>query len=167
MLSFPAKDPALIGRCYRRLFAPLSGPIRDQDLRVVAQVLRLSVVLAAIEVAVAVSHVLLRFGIFPQAAGDVAAREILPGVTEIFPRSAEVLGSFTEVAVTMVVAAVVMMTMVAVVTMMAVIVILIEDIIQETSEERCGKKWQHAILHFVARVARACLMPTLRCLLTV
>jgi hypothetical protein len=47
----------------------------------------------------------------------------------------------------MAVAAMVMMAVVAVVTMMAVIVILIEDIIQETSEERCGKKWQHAILH--------------------
>jgi hypothetical protein len=32
----PAKDPALIGRCDRRLIAPLSGPIKDQDLRVVA-----------------------------------------------------------------------------------------------------------------------------------
>jgi hypothetical protein len=145
LLSFPAKDPALIGRCYRRLFAPLSGPIRDQDLRVVAQVLRLSVVLAAIEVAVAVSHVLIRLGQFLHAAEEVPAREILLSVTEIFPRHAEVLGGFTEVI--MAVAAMVMMAVVAVVTMMAVIVILIEDIIQETSEERCGKKWQHAILH--------------------
>ena len=70
---------------------------------------------------------------------------ILLSVTEIFPRHAEVLGGFTEVI--MAVAAMVMMAVVAVVTMMAVIVILIEDIIQETSEERCGKKWQHAILH--------------------
>jgi hypothetical protein len=145
LLSFPAKDPALIGRCYRRLFAPLSGPIRDQDLRVVAQVLRLSVVLAAIEVAVAVSHVLIRLGQLLHAAEEVPAREILLSVTEIFPRHAEVLGGFTEVI--MAVAAMVMMAVVAVVTMMAVIVILIEDIIQETSEERCGKKWQHAILH--------------------
>jgi hypothetical protein len=145
LLSFPAKDPALIGRCYRRLIAPLSGPIRDQDLRVVAQVLRLSVVLAAIEVAVAVSHVLIRLGQLLHAAEEVPAREILLSVTEIFPRHAEVLGGFTEVI--MAVAAMVMMAVVAVVTMMAVIVILIEDIIQETSEERCGKKWQHAILH--------------------
>jgi hypothetical protein len=145
LLSFPAKDPALIGRCYRRLIAPLSGPIRDQDLRVVAQVLRLSVVLAAIEVAVAVSHVLIRLGQLLDAAEEVPAREILLSVTEIFPRHAEVLGGFTEVI--MAVAAMVMMAVVAVVTMMAVIVILIEDIIQETSEERCGKKWQHAILH--------------------
>jgi hypothetical protein len=122
----------------------------------VAPLLRLSVVRAVIEVAVAVSHVLLRFGIFPQAAGDVAAREILLGVTEIFPRSAEVLGSFTEVAVTMVVAAVVMMTMVAVmtvmtvvvvVTMVVVVVVLTEQIVQETADERPCKKWQHAILH--------------------
>jgi hypothetical protein len=145
LLSFPAKDPALIGRCYRRLIAPLSGPIRDQDLRVVAQVLRLSVVLAAIEVAVAVSHVLIRLGQLLEAAEDVAAREILLGVTEIFPRHAEVLGGGTSA--TMVVAAMVaMMTMMAVVVIV-VIVVLIEHIIQETSEERCGKKWQHAILH--------------------
>ncbi len=149
---FPAKDPALIGRCYRQLVAPLSGPIKDQDLRVVAPVLRLSVVRAVIEVAVAVSHVLLRFGIFPQAASDVAAREILLGVTEIFPRSAEVLGGFAEVAVTMVVAAVVMMTMVAVVvvvvvTMVVVVVVLTEQIVQQTADERRSKKWQHAILH--------------------
>jgi len=119
----------------------------------VAPVLRLSVVRAVIEVAVTVSHVLLRFGIFPQTASDVAAREILPGVTEIFPRSAEVLGGFAEVAVTMVVAAVVMMTMVAVVTMMAVmtmvvvVVVLTEQIVQQTADERRSKKWQHAILH--------------------
>lgn len=148
LLSFPAKDPALIGRCYRRLIAPLSGPIRDQDLRVVAQVLRLSVVLAAIEVAVAVSHVLIRLGQLLEAAEDVAAREILLGVTEIFTRHAEVLGGGTSA--TMVVAAMVammtMMTMMAVVVIV-VIVVLIEHIIQETSEERCGKKWQHAILH--------------------
>jgi hypothetical protein len=151
LLSFPAKDPALIGRCYRRLIAPLSGPIRDQDLRVVAQVLRLSVVLAAIEVAVAVSHVLIRLGQLLEAAEDVAAREILLGVTEIFTRHAEVLGGGTSA--TMIVAAMVammtMMTMMAVVAVVVivVIVVLIEHIIQETSEERCGKKWQHAILH--------------------
>ena len=145
LLSFPAKDPALIGRCYRQLVAPLSGPIKDQDLRVVAQVLRLSVVLAAIEVAVAVSHVLIRLGQLLEAAEDVAAREILLGVTEIFTRHAEVLGGGTSA--TMVVAAMVaMMTMMAVVVIV-VIVVLIEHIIQETSEERCGKKWQHAILH--------------------
>jgi hypothetical protein len=139
LLSFPAKDPALIGRCYRRLIASLSGPIRDQDLRVVAQVLRLSVVLAAIEVAVAVSHVLLALGQFLEAAEDVAAREILLGVTEIFTRHAEVLGGGTSA--TMVVAA-----MVAMMTMMTVVVIVV-IVVQETSEERCGKKWQHAILH--------------------
>jgi hypothetical protein len=142
---FPAKDPALIGRCYRQLVAPLSGPIKDQDLRVVAPVLRLSVVRAVIEVAVAVSHVLIRLGQLLEAAEDVAAREILLGVTEIFTRHAEVLGGGTSA--TMVVAAMVaMMTMMAVVVIV-VIVVLIEHIIQETSEERCGKKWQHAILH--------------------
>jgi hypothetical protein len=112
----------------------------------VAQVLRLSVVLAAIEVAVAVSHVLIRVGQFLHAAEDVSAREILLSVTEVFPRHAEVLGGFTEV-IMVVAAMVAVMAVMAVVTMMAVVVVVIEDIIQETSEERCGKKWQHAILH--------------------
>jgi len=175
LLSFPAKDPALIGRCYRRLIAPLSGPIRDQDLRVVAQVLRLSVVLAAIEVAVAVSHVLIRLGQFPHAAEEVPAREILLGVTEIFPCHAEVLGGFTEVimaVVTMVavVTVVTMVTMVTMVAMMAVVVVVIEDIVQETSDETSRKTWQqteHELFSIVARGACARLMPTLRCLLTV
>jgi hypothetical protein len=117
-------------------------------------------------VAVAISHVLVRLGQFPHAAEDVSMREILLGVTEIFPRCAEVLGGFTEVT-TVVAAMVAVMTMMAVVVVVAVIVVLIEQIIQETSDEGCGKKWQHAILHFVARGACACLMPTLRCLLTV
>ena len=69
--------------------------------------------------AVAVSHVLLRFGIFPEAADDVAAREILLGVTEIFPRHAEVLGGVTEAA--LVVAAMVMMAMVTVMAMVVVV----------------------------------------------
>jgi hypothetical protein len=169
LLSFPAKDPALIGRCYRQLIAPLSGPIKDQDLRVVAPVLRLSVVRAAIEVAVAVSHVLVRVGQFLHAADEISAREILLGVTEILPRHTEVLGGFTEVimALAAMVTVMAVMAVVTVVTMMAVVVVVIEDIVQETSEERCGKKWQHAIFSIVARGARACLMPTLRCLLTV
>ena len=123
--------------------APLSGPIRNQDLRVVAPVLRLSVVVTVIEVAVAVSHVLLCVGQFLHAADEIAAREILLGVTEIFTRHAEVLGGFAEV--TTVVAAMVMMAVV--ITMAMMVVLVIEQIIQETSEERCGKKWQHAILH--------------------
>jgi len=146
LLSFPAKDPALIGRCYRQLIAPLSGPIKDQDLRVVAPVLRPSVVRAAIEVAVAVSHVLVRVGQFLHAADEISAREILLGVTEILPRHTEVLGGFTEVIMALA-AMVTVMAVVAVVTMMAVVVVVVEDIVQETSEERCGKKWQHAILH--------------------
>ena len=157
----------MIGRCYRRSL-PALRPDRRQDLRVVAPLPRLSDVAAA-EVGVAIGHVLLAFGIFLHAADEISAREILLGVTEIFTRHAEVLGGFTEVTV-VVAAMVAVMTMMAVMTMIpviAVIVVLIEQIIQETSEERCGKKWQHAILHFVARVARACLMPTLRCLLTV
>jgi hypothetical protein len=111
--------------------------------------------------AVAVSHVLLPFGIFPQAANDVAAREILLGVTEIFPRHAEVLGGFAEV----IVAVAAMVAVVAVVAMMAVIVIVIEDIVQETSDETSRKTWEqteHELFSIVARGARACLMPTLK-----
>jgi len=129
----------------------------------VAPVLRLSDV-AAVEVAVAVSHVLLPFGIFLEAAKDIPAREILLGVTEIFPRHAEVLGRFTEVA--MVVAAMVMM---AVVTVMAVVMV-IEDITQEISDEtsrKTGEQTEHELFSIVARGACARLMPTLRCLLTV
>jgi hypothetical protein len=138
--SFPAKDPALIGRCYRQLIAPLSGPIEDQDLRVVAPVLRLSDVAAA-EVGVAISHVLLPFGRFLQAADEISAREILRGITEIFPRHAEVLGGAA-----MVVAAMVMMAMMAVVVVtMVVVVVVVEQIIQETSDEASSKKtWEHS-----------------------
>jgi hypothetical protein len=135
----------------------------------VAQVLRLSVVLAAIEVAVAVSHVLIRVGQFLHAAEDVSAREILLSVTEVFPRHAEVLGGFTEV-IMVVAAMVAVMAVVAVVTMMAVIVIVIEDIVQETSDETSRETWEqteHELFSIVARDACACLMPTLRCLLTV
>lgn len=111
-----------------------------------APVLRLSDV-AAVEVAVAVSHVLIGIGQFLQAAEDVSAREILLGVTEIFPRHAEVLGGFTEVVAA--VAAMVVMAMVAVVTMMMV-VIVVEQIVQETADEASRKTWkqtEHCILH--------------------
>ena len=132
----------------------LAGAFDRSDRRAASRVARLAALrnrllqllepaAAASQVAVAVLHVLVRVGQLLQAAEDVAAREILLGVTEIFTRHAEVLGGFTEV--TTVVAAMVMM---AVVIMMAMMVgLVIEQIIQETSEERCGKKWQHAILH--------------------
>jgi type IV secretory pathway VirB3-like protein len=118
--------------------------------------------------------VLLAFGIVLQAADDISAREILAGFTEIFPRHAEVLGGTA-----MVVAAMVMMTMMAVVTMVmvvtmvvvvVVVVVVIEQIVQETSDETSRKTWQqteHELFSIVARGACACLMPTLRCLLTV
>jgi hypothetical protein len=154
LLSFPAKDPALIGRCYRQLIAPLSGPSNDQDLRVVAPVLRLSDVAAA-EVGVAIGHVLLTFGIVLQAADNIAAREILPGFTEVLPRHAEVLGGTAMVVAAMVMmtmmavvtvmavmAVVTMVTMVMVVTMVVVVVVMIEDIIQETADETSRKTWQ-------------------------
>jgi Na+/proline symporter len=130
----------LIGRCYRQLIAPLSGPIKDQDLRVVAPVLRLSVVTAVIEVAVAVSHVLIRLGQLPHAAEEVSARKVLLGVTEIFPRHAEVFPGFTAV----VVAAMVMMTMMTMMTMMVVVVVVVEQIVQETSDKASRKKWEHS-----------------------
>lgn len=103
-----------------------------------AQVLRLSDV-AAVEVAVAVSHVLLPLGQFLKAADEVSAREILRGVLKIFPRHAEVLGGFTEV--TTVVAAMVMMAVVAV-----MVVVVIEQITQETSDEtsRETQTWKHS-----------------------
>jgi len=112
----------------------------------VAPVLRLSDI-AAVEVAVAVSHVLLPFGQFFHAAGEVSAREILRGVLKIFPRQAEVLGGST--AATMVVAVVMamamaMVTMVSMVTM--VVVLVIEQITQETSDEtsRETQTWKHS-----------------------
>jgi zinc transporter ZupT len=88
-----------------------------------------------------------RLGQFLHAAEEVAAREILLGVTEVFPRHAEVLSGFTEVIVA--VAAMVVMTVVAVVAMMTVmvvmavvmVVVMIEQIVQETSDER-SRKWQ-------------------------
>ena len=86
LLSFPAKDPALIGRCYRQLIAPLSGPIKDQDLRVVAPVLRLSVPGAPARLAQLL-----------EAADKVAAREILHGVLSIFSRQGAGCTGVTEV----------------------------------------------------------------------
>lgn len=127
-----------------------------------APVLRLSDVAAA-EVAVAFSHVLLPLGYFLEAAEDVAAREILCGFTEIFPRHAEVLGGTTMVVAVVMVAMVVMMAMM-------VMVVVIEQIIQETSNETSRETWEqteHSAFSIVARGACACLMPTLRCLLTV
>src|SRR6185295_15573524 len=149
-------DRALLSAAH----CPALRPDQRQDLRVVAQVLRLSVVLAAIEVAVAVSHVLIRVGQFLHAAEDVSAREILLSVTEVFPRHAEVLGGFTEV----------IMVVAAMVAVMAVVVIVIEDIVQETSDETSRETWEqteHELFSIVARDACACLMPTLRCLQTV
>jgi hypothetical protein len=107
----------------------------------VAPVLRLSDV-AAVEVAVAVSHVLLPFGQFFHAAGEVSAREILRGVLKVFPRQAEVLGGGT--AATMVVAVVMAMAMVSMVSM--VVVVVIEQITQETSDEtsRETQTWKHS-----------------------
>ena len=81
-----------------------------------APVLRLSVVLAATEVAVVVSHMLISLGDLPHAAEEVSVREIPRGVTIIFLRHAVVLAG------TMVVAA--MVTMVTMVAMMAVMAVM-------------------------------------------
>jgi ABC-type cobalt transport system substrate-binding protein len=134
----------------------------------VAPVLRLSVVLAATEVAVAVSHVLLRLGQFLQAAEEVAAREILLGVTEIFPRHAEVLGSFTAVIVA--VASMVMMAVMAVVTMMVVVVVVVEQIVQETADEASRKTWnqtEHSYSPLSLGMPAPASCRRSRCLLTV
>jgi hypothetical protein len=69
---------------------------------------------AAAQVAQAVLIVLTGFGQVLQAADDVAAAEILLGVTIIFTRRAEVLSGFAKVAV---VAVVVVMAMAAVATL--------------------------------------------------
>jgi hypothetical protein len=131
----------LIGRCYRQLVAPLSGPIKDQDLRVVAPVLRLSDV-----VAVAVSQVLIRLSQLPHAAGEVSAPEFPRGVTEIFSRHAEVLLGTAAAMVVAVVIAMAMMAMVTMVTMVVVLVLVIEQITQETSDEtsRETQTWKHS-----------------------
>jgi Flp pilus assembly protein TadB len=114
---------------------------------------------------------LLRFGIFLHAAEEISAREIRPGVTEILPRHAEVLSGL---AVATVIVAMVMAAMVTVVTMVVmvvmVVVLVVEQIVEKTSDETSRKTWQqteHSAFSIVARGARACLMPTLRCLLTV
>jgi hypothetical protein len=62
------------------------------------------------------------------------------------------------------------MVVTMVVTMVVVVVVVIEQIVQETSDETSRKTWQqteHELFSIVARGACACLMPTLRCLLTV
>jgi len=92
----------LIGRCYRQLIAPLSGPIKDQDLRIVAPVLRLSVVLAArIEVAEALSLVAVAFSLVAAAFSQIVptfsfmvTRRVI-----ITPRFAKLVQAAEEVAV--------------------------------------------------------------------
>jgi len=118
-LSLPTEDPALTGRCYRRLIAPLSGPIKDQDL--VSWHLRLSE--PARQVAEAFSLVAAAFSLIPirlglivarraklvHAAEDVSVpeiilglmkmmpglRTIMPGLTKFMPGLGEVFGGVT------------------------------------------------------------------------
>lgn len=170
LLFFPAKDPALIGRCYRRLKAPRSGPIKDQNLRVVVAGRLSDIAAAFIEVAVAISHVLLRFGVFLQAAEDIAACKILLGITEVFPGHAEILSGFTQVTVVVAAAAMAAMMVMTMMVVVVAVVLVIEQIVQEPSDETSRETWQHAehsAFSIVARDARVRLMPTLRCLLTV
>jgi hypothetical protein len=128
-------------------------------------VLRLSDPAAtAAQVAVAILHVLLRAGQLLHAAEEVAAGEILLGVTVIFPRRTEVLSGFTEVVAAVAVA---MVTVMAVVTMMVVMVVLVEQITDETSDETSDERQtEHSAFSLSARGARACFMPTLGCLQT-
>ena len=175
LLSFPAKDPGLIGRCYRQLLAPLSGPIKDQDLRVVAAVLLRSVVRAPARLAQLL-----------EAADKVATPEILHGVLGIFSRQGagcsavtedgagtasepaqpfgeffhaagkvatpEILHGVLEVFLRQaLVDALAMVAMVAIaVAVMVVVVVMVEDVIEETADETSRKTWQqteHCILH--------------------
>jgi hypothetical protein len=128
-------------------------------------VLRLSDPAAtAAQVAVAILHVLLRAGQLLHAAEEVAAGEILLGVTVIFQRRTEVLSGFTEVVAAVAVA---MVTVMAVVTMMVVMVVLVEQITDETSDETSDERQtEHSAFSLSARGARACFMPTLGCLQT-
>jgi hypothetical protein len=183
----------LIGRCYRRLIAPLSGPIKDQDLRIVASVLRLSGPEAFSHVAVAFSLSAAACSLMPSrfsklrpAAADVSVPEIIPGLTTIVRcltkftiRPAEVMEGFTEA--TMVVA-VVMVAIVAATFVPAVVLVeqtaqLLSDHHSEgTSEYTSGDSSEdtsesisisisrHSVFSIVARGARACSMPTPGCL---
>jgi hypothetical protein len=130
--------------CCRRLIAPLSGPINDQDLRVVARCFDRSdppaAPAAATQVAVAVSEMLIRVGQLLQPANNVSAREIPLGVTKILLRQAEVLSGGTEATVV----AVAMVAMVAVVAMVVVVVVVVEQITQETSHETSREKTEHS-----------------------
>jgi hypothetical protein len=162
MECFPTEDPALTGRCYQRRMALLSGPIKDQDLRVVAPVLGLSVPAAPARLAQLL-----------EAAVKVAAREILEGVLSIFSRQdalrsalaedgagtlsepAHSLGEFLRAA-TIVAAceflrsvleifgrqALVDALAIAMVVAVAMVVVVVglEQIIQEISGERCCQK---------------------------
>lgn len=124
----------------------------------------------ATQVAVAILHVLIRIGQFLQAADDVAAREILLGVTEILARRAEVLSGFTEVVAAVAVAMAAVMTVVAMMTMVTmVMVVVVEQITQKTSDETSRETWQeteHSAFSLSARGSRACFMPTPGCLQT-
>jgi len=108
----------------------------DQDLRVVAPVLRSSEPGSAAQVAVAVSHVLVRLGQLLHPTEKVSLREILPGVAKILPRHAEVVsGGMVAVAMVVVVAMVLVVAMVVVVAMVMAVVVVAEQIAQETSHE--------------------------------
>jgi Flp pilus assembly protein TadB len=91
---------------------------------------------------------LLPFGPLLHAADKISACEILRGVTEIFPRHAEVLGGAATVVAAMVMVTV--MTVMTVMTVVVMVVMVIEQIVQETSDKRSRKSWQqteHSILH--------------------
>ena len=123
---------------------------------------------AASQVAVAVGEMLIPLGHLLHAAEKVSAPEILPGLTEIFLRHAEVMsGSIvvTMVAMVAMVAMVVAMMAMVVVMIMAAVAALIEDIAQKTSDETSCETCQteHGDFPF-AGDARACFMPTPGCL---
>jgi hypothetical protein len=107
-----------------------------------------------LKVAVAVSEVLTPFGQFLQTPENVSAREILPGVTKILPRHAEVLSGFTEVIVAM-------MAMVVVVAMVTVAIVLLEQSLQEIETDTL----EHSFISFSLGVpaSASCRRPGPRC----
>jgi len=95
---------------------------------------------AAVQVAEAVLIVLLGVGQVLQAAGDVAAPEILLGVTVVFPRHAEILSRLLQVVVVM------MMMVVAMAALATLGTLAAEEAAEHLADERHGKscKTEHS-----------------------
>jgi hypothetical protein len=126
---FAAEDPALIGRCHRRLVAPLSGPIKDQDdLRVVAPMRRLSGPEAVTQVPFALMEMRFPRGVPGPRSGAVSARPIRVGASKIALRLVELVfgGTDATMATMVVVVVVVLVTVAKVLATLASIVIVLQ-----------------------------------------